>query len=436
MGYDDDWDDEDDESDDSEFSAPLPPEDRLWRHPSEMRSAPIGAPDFPPSLPTPSAPAPAVAAPTPSFPKWRILVAAMAAGSVGALATVAGLGLAGVFERPIVVERVLEPAAPAPTTTQRLGLRSEALAADTDTAGIARKTAPAVPRLLAAKPTGQQEGSAVAFRSDGFFLTSAELVTGADKVELVSTGERAEARVVGIDTYSNIAILHIPGQRWRVPTFGSADDLVTGGDAVVLSAIDDGPSATSVSKGVFSALEQRVTLADGRSLSGMVQTDARMGPTALGSALLDEEGEVVGIISTMGDGPSGSVGLATPVDLALSVGDDIITHGDATRVWLGIIGSSVTDDVAQEFGIDGGVVVNLVVAGSPAEQAGIPPQAIITRVDGTDVRSMTDLVIALRRHEPNDFVRIETLIDGAEVSRLASLGQPPIDDATIGRGYR
>ncbi len=377
--------------DDVGFRPPLPPDDRLWRHPSEVavQRAP-GAGDEPAQR---------------RRPLWASRTAALVvlAGVTGATLAVGAVAALGVFEPD---ERVVE---------QRVAVAPASSAAlETDSvAAVAARTAPAVAALSVLGSDGTSAGSAVVFRSDGYLLTNAHLVEGATRIDVMfHDGPAERADVVGDDPLTGIAVLHVDRNDLQSAAFGSADGLVVGARAIAIGAIADNGWDTAVSTGVISATGRRLQAADGTVLHDMILIDAPLAAGGAGGALVDGRGAVVGITSAVAAGSDGRFGVATPVDVAELVATQIIQSGHATHVWLGIQGSDLGAAGATEHGLAGAAEVDQVVAGGPAEAAGVLAGDLVVGVDDRSVSSMSDLIAALRRHLPGDEIVLHVWRDG------------------------
>jgi putative serine protease PepD len=375
-GPNDDGDGDEDGDDPVEFRPPLPPDDRIWRHPSEV----------------------AAAAARPTAPRRRsggrmvglVLVSALI-GATLSLGIAAALG--GFDERTRVVERQV---AVQPITD--LGNDASSVAA------IAARTAPAVAAVRVERDGDAAAGSAIAYRSDGHLLTSGQLVAGASSVHvLLQEGPARVARVVGTDPLTDVAVLHVDGPALDPAAIGTATTLRPGDETVAMGATEDGGWAPAVTTGVVSALDRRMRTADGGLLHDMIVVDAAPDPRA-GAALVDAHGAVVGLTS---GAPAGTqFGAAIPIDLVRRVADQLIEHGRARHVWLGIEGGDVDPEQARTMGIAGGAAVTLVVDGGPAAAAGLVGGDVVVAVDETAIHSMSDLIAALRPHMPGDVVAL------------------------------
>jgi S1-C subfamily serine protease len=392
----------DDPTDDVRFSVPPPPDDRLWRHPSELRVLGLGRADQRRS------------------PLWLVL----AAGVAGALVTLGVLALLGRLGEgedradPAVIREAARPAA-AP------------LAGSASVVRIAEEVRPAIAKVRVRGDDAASSGSAVLYRDDGHLLTNAHVVEGADAIEVsLADGSMHEASVVGTDQLTDIAVLRIAtaadGRPYPTAVLGTAVDLAVGQPVVAIGSPLGLAGGSSVTTGVVSALGREVE-AEGTSLLDMVQTDAAISPGSSGGALVDGTGAVIGITTAVGVSEVGAEGLgfAVPVDVARSVAEEIITTGRAVHVWLGVTGSDLDRRSAEELGVRGGARVEQVVDGSPADEAGVVPSDVVVAVEEEPVASMSALVIALRERDPGDEVALEVLRDGDRRQVTVALVERP-----------
>jgi serine protease Do len=383
-------------------SAPLPPDDRLWRHPSELEPPP------------PRTPARRSGAST-----WA---AALAAGMAGALVAVGALAVLVGFEeeeeegvRPAVIREVSQP------------VRRPA-GGEPDVVGIAESVGPAIARIDV-RGDSAASGSGVVFRDDGYLLTNAHVVEGADQITAVlADASELTGEVVGADPLTDVAVVKVE-RRDPFPTaaLGSATELRVGEAAIAIGSPLGLTGGSSVTTGVVSALGREVEGEDGSTLVDMVQTDAAISPGSSGGALLDGSGAVVGITTAIAVSEVGAEGLgfATPIDIARSVAEEIIETGRAVHVWLGIQGEDLDSGSADRLGVRGGAVIQGIVAGSPAEDAGLSRRDVILSVGSEDVTSMAGLVIALRDLDPGQEVDLEVARDGRRSTVPITLEERP-----------
>lgn len=397
------------------FRNPLPPDDRLWRHPSEI-GAELGA--------SPGAPLPGRSPgggpggpddePKPSM--W--LVAAVSAVSAGLLASglvLVAVGLVGTNDQlQPVVERHMEPR---PIDNAVPGVVE-----------VADRARAAVAQLRIAG-TDTVVGSGVVFRSDGHLLTSASVVGTATLVRVRLDGGRdLPGHVVGTDSDTDVAVVKIDGEGpFPTAVLGTADGLRVGEQVVAIGCPVELVGGPSVTVGVISALHRSVPRGGGGMLFDMVQTDARVPTGWPGGALADSSGSVIGITTSAGTTGTGAggFGFAIPIDMARAVAEQLITRGRVVYVWLGVKGGDLDGPTAAALGLTGGALVGEVMAGSPADRVGLSPLDTIVGLDGTPIASMSQLVVALRRHQPGESVQLDVVRDHQRLTVVVVLTERP-----------
>lgn len=381
------------------YREPPPPDDRLWRHPSEI------APRRPPAR----------------RQLWLVGIASALAASMlsTGLAVVAGnLFDAGGSGRSNSSPQV--DTAGLLTQPTLVGNRADVVA-------VADRVRPAIAQLKVERGrTGS--GSGVIFRSDGHLLTNAHVVEGATSVSVVlASGQELAARVLGSDPASDTAVVKIDGGPFPAAELGSAADLKVGQEAIAIGSplgLSGGPSVTV---GVISALHRTVRTRTGQTLMDMVQTDAPIAPGSSGGALLDATGRVIGITTAvaMTDAGAEGFGFATPIDAARWSAEQLIATGKVVTVWLGVEGSDLDPATALELNVEGGAMIERVKADSPAERAGLAARDVIVRLDGKPVTSMGVLVVAVRAHRPGDVFTLEIVRDKQRQGMAVTVAERP-----------
>ena len=252
------------------------------------------------------------------------------------------------------------------------------------------------------------------------------MVDGAQSITaIMADGSKVKATLVGADPMTDVAVVKLGGPSRPFATLGTAATLKVGQLAVAIGSPLGLAGGPSVTVGVVSALGRQVDATNGSRLLDMIQTDAPIAPGSSGGALVDDDGDVIGITTAVAVGDGGP-GFATPIDIAHDVGEQLITTGKVTHVWLGVEGEDADDDLAGQLGITGGAVVKNVVAGSPADKAGITATDVITDVDGNQVISMGALVLAMRSRRPGDRITIGLMHhDRYRTTQAVLVEQPP-----------
>jgi S1-C subfamily serine protease len=375
---------------DEPFFPWLPPDDRLWRHPSELSSGQV-----PPTM-------------SAFGRRWdrRVWGAALLAGVIGAAAASGVIVWLGAIGGPTTVVRPIEQVADQVTSD----ITPASNPKESDVVTIADQVRPAIVELMVDGNQGKATGSGVIFRSDGYALTNYHVVEGANSIMAVtSDGRQVKCRLVGADAETDIAVVKLQGVATRrVATLGTAGDLKVGELAIAIGSPLGLAGGPSVTVGVISALGREVDASSGPQLLDMIQTDAPIAEGSSGGALIDPDGDVVGITTAVAvndQGPQG-LGFATPIDTARDAADQLISGHRVTHVWLGVSGADIDGATANQLGIAGGAVVEQVAGNSPAAKAGLEVSDVITQVDGRGVSSMGSLMADLAAHRPGDWVSI------------------------------
>jgi S1-C subfamily serine protease len=245
--------------------------------------------------------------------------------------------------------------------------------------------------------SGPSAGSAVALTEDGFLVTSAHVVRGADvSVAVFPDGREVGVRVVGADPLSDLAVLRADHGGLVAARLGDADRLRVG--QLVIAVGSPLGYEGSVSAGVVSGLGRSLVAGDGRHqrvVEQVIQTDAALHPGNSGGALADGAARVVGInTAVVGPGIGQGLGLAVPVNAhTRGILSELMSHGTVRRAWLGIGGGTrpLPSRVADETGRTRAVGVTSVAAGSPAAAAGVRPGDLLVELAGRPVTGIGDL---------------------------------------------
>ncbi|WP_327008263.1 trypsin-like peptidase domain-containing protein [Dactylosporangium sp. NBC_01737] len=258
---------------------------------------------------------------------------------------------------------------------------------------VAATLLPSVASLTVRSQRGEGAGSAVVYTPDGFVLTSAHVVAGADGgVAEFTNGTSSRFDVVGADPLADLAVLRIHETGVPPATLGNADDLRIG--QLVVAVGNPLGLAGSVTAGVVSALGRSLPVRDGRHvrlIDDVVQTDAALNPGNSGGALADSTGRVVGINTAVaGIG----LGLAVPVNSTTRlIVSELMSTGKVRRAWLGVAGTPVTlpQPVADRVGQRRGLRLVEVVPGSPAGQAGLYVGDVMLTAEGRPILGVQDV---------------------------------------------
>jgi serine protease DegS len=255
-------------------------------------------------------------------------------------------------------------------------------------------------------------GSGVIVDAAGHLVTNNHVIANADEIRVkLADGRETDATVVGRDPDTDLAVLAIKLPNLPVMTLGHSDRLQVG-DEVLAIGEPLGLSQT-VTHGIVSALGREVP--DVATLGNFIQTDAAINEGNSGGALINAEGELVGIntaVIAKNTSPAGvqGIGFAIPVNLVRGVMQQILTQGRVIRGWLGVSPADVSDEQARQLGLaQGGVVVVKTDNPSPAQSAGLLRGDIVVAINGRKVRNSQDALVQIAALQPGTNVTLQVL---------------------------
>ena len=252
------------------------------------------------------------------------------------------------------------------------------------------------------------------------------MVESADEIEVaLADGRTAEAKIIGTDPDTDLAVIRIDLEKLPVIAFGDADKAQTGD--VVLAIGNPFGVGQTVTIGIISAL--------GRSELGIntfenfIQTDAAINPGNSGGALVDAGGNLLGINTAIYSKTGGSLGIgfAIPAATVRQVMEEIIRAGSVTRGWLGVEVQDVTPELATSFGLAEarGALIAGVVRGGPADKAGIRPGDVLLALAGKEVANSSGMLNQIAAIRPGDAVEMRVVRRGQEKTLQVTMGKRP-----------
>ncbi|WP_137889405.1 Do family serine endopeptidase AlgW [Pseudomonas sp. 2FE] len=269
-------------------------------------------------------------------------------------------------------------------------------------------------------------GSAVIMSPEGYLLTNNHVTAGADQIVVaLKDGRETLARVIGSDPETDLAVLKIDLKELPAITLGRSD------------AISIGDVALAIGNpfGVGQTVTMGIISATGRNQLGLntyedfIQTDAAINPGNSGGALVDAQGNLIGINTAILSKSNGSqgIGFAIPTKLALEVMQAIIEHGQVIRGWLGIEVQPLTPELAESFGLEGrpGIIVAGVYRDGPAQKAGLQPGDLILSIDGEPASDGRRSMNQVARAKPGEKTSIEVMRNGKPLELTAEIGLRP-----------
>ena len=280
--------------------------------------------------------------------------------------------------------------------------------------------------------TGDQtiSGSGFFISDQGYILTNNHVVEGTQNVNIIlSDGTEENATLVGTDPYSDIAILKVAGRVPAVATLGNSD-LLNSGKSVIAIGSPLGNFKNTVTVGVVSGTGRSIETGQGYQVEDLIQTDAAINQGNSGGPLVNLAGEVIGINNMIVRGSgSGAVaeglGFAIPVNTAQAVATQIIQRGYFSRPFMGISYQAITPDIAAAYNlpVQWGVYVTRVDAGSPAGNAGLQVDDIITSINSVKMDETHNYLNMLYTYKPGDMVTVGVVRNGQETTLQIILGE-------------
>jgi serine protease DegQ len=244
-------------------------------------------------------------------------------------------------------------------------------------------------------------GSGVIATADGYLLTNNHVIEGADDIEvLLSDGRRAQAKTVGSDPETDVAVLKIDLDRLPVITFGAAEHLQVGD--VVLAIGNPFGVGQTVTAGIVSALGRNQLGIN--TFENFIQTDAAINPGNSGGALVDVHGNLIGINTAIYSRSGGNLGIgfAVPANIARQVMESLIKHGRVVRGWIGVEPRDLTPEIAETLSlpVKKGVLITGVLQNGPASEGGMRPGDVVVKVADTPVTNTAQLLSAVAALAP------------------------------------
>jgi len=273
------------------------------------------------------------------------------------------------------------------------------------------------------------EGSGIIYSEDGYIVTNYHVIQEAidsesAKVEVALAGseEWIEAKVIGHDELTDLAVIKIDKDGLQPADFGKSSDLKVGDIAVAIGNPLGKEFAGTVTSGIVSALNRTVTT-DGRTYE-LIQTDAAINTGNSGGALANSKGEVIGIntVKIVATGVEG-IGFAIPSDEALPIIKELIENKKISRPSIGIGGINVTESIAKAYNMHVGVYVSEVTKDSPAEKAGFKSGDIIIKAEDKDIKTMDELNNIKYKFKVGDKFKVTVLRDSKEIELTVILGE-------------
>ncbi len=283
-------------------------------------------------------------------------------------------------------------------------------------------------------PEGDREmkstslGSGIIISKDGYILTNNHVVEKGENIKVkISDNKEYDAEIIGADPKTDVALIKVDAKKLRPIKMGNSDRIRVGEWVLAVGSPFSGSLSQTVTQGIVSAT--------GRSSVGLndyenfIQTDAAINPGNSGGALVNLDGELVGMNSAIASRSGGyqGIGFAIPINLVNRIVEDLQTNGRVTRAWLGVYVQPVSAAMAKTLGMDiaKGALIQQVVEGSPADDANLKQLDVIIEFDGKDVENSRKLPILVSTQRPNEKKKLKVLREGKVKTITVKLGELP-----------
>lgn len=276
----------------------------------------------------------------------------------------------------------------------------------------------------------QGVGSGVIFRTDGYIVTNNHVIEGAKEIIVsLSDGRTVTGKLIGADPLTDIAVVKIDGKDLTAAAFGNSNEIVVGEPAIAIGNPMGLEFQGSVTTGVISALNRTLDISDKRLK--LIQTDAAISPGNSGGALVNADGEVIGINSAKlaARGVEG-MGFAIPINTVQEIINQLMDKGYVVRPYLGVSVFDKESAARQGYRLNAehGVYVHSVTLSGPADRAGIQRGDLILSIDGTTTDTFTELRNAISDHKVGDTIKITIDRGGNKMEVEAKLDEIPQND--------
>ena len=277
----------------------------------------------------------------------------------------------------------------------------------------------------------QALGSGIIVSSDGYILTNNHVVEGADEVKVALSDEKTvyDAKIIGTDPQSDVAVVKVPAENLPAITFADSGKIEVGDVTIAIG--DPFGVGQTVTMGIVSAKDR-----GGMGITNyeeFIQTDASINPGNSGGALVDAIGRLVGMNTAILSGTGGNqgIGFAVPINLARYVMERIVVDGKVTRGYLGVKIKPLTSEIAKQSNLlqQNGALIAEVTPGSPGERAGLKPGDIVTEFYGKPVADSRHLQLMVAQKPPGSQVSMKIVRNGKEQTLTVQLGELPPQSA-------
>lgn len=312
--------------------------------------------------------------------------------------------------------------------------------------GVASKVLPSIVgitvnysvSMFGQSTSAEASGSGIIITEDGYILTNNHVISSESSSSYYSITEATEiivylyndttpytATVIGTDSYTDLAVIKIEKDDLTPATLGNSDSVQVGEFAMAVG--NPLGMASSITCGVVSAVDREVTDDEGNEYTA-IQTDAAINSGNSGGALVNSQGEVIGIntLKLSGTGIEG-IGFAIPISSTTDIAEQLIEYQTVKRPYIGISGIAIDSTTSSKYNFPKGVYVQSVEEASPAENAGIKQSDIITKIEGTEITTVSELNKVKYKYNIGDTITLTIVRNNEEMEIKVTLEETPVD---------
>ncbi len=386
--------------DEDAFRAPLPPDDRIWRHPSELGQ--LG-------------PTAAEIVALPQRTRRASRVGLIVVGTASAVL------LAGV----VIALRSASTTTTVASATGITTLGSTTVAFSASPRGTAAPVREpvrrALVRLVATTPSGAVTSTGVLIDDRGTILAAVDALRDASAITVeLSDGRSTDAELLDTDPSSGLAVLSTSAPALTGAPVGEMA-LPLNGAAIKVVGTAAGTTLAKVSLGTVEAMGEHIDLGDGRSAQHLIRIDAPRAGDALGNGITDDQGRLIAVVTAI----RGRYLYATPIGIGAAVATSVHANGKVKVAWLGIEGSNADPSWAKRAGVQGGAVVVTRTERSPASTCGLAEGDVIIAIDGQPTPSMAAVATLVRSRQVGDTITITYRHEGLPDATTVRLAEAP-----------
>lgn len=274
-------------------------------------------------------------------------------------------------------------------------------------------------------------GSGVIISEDGLIITNYHVIQNGERVSVtLYDGTQYEAKVLGFDDQSDLAVLKVDVKGLLSVPLGTSKNLQVGENVVAVGNPLSAEFSQTVTDGIISGINRK--LKNDTQAFSLIQTNAAINSGNSGGALVDAEGKLIGINTAKisATGVEG-IGFAIPIDEAMKIVKELVEKGKIDHAFIGFSGYVLTEEVASQVGTKEktGVIVASVVTDGPADKAGLLPYDIIVAVEDVPVKNFEDITKLLSTKKPNEVMKLTIVRDGSKKDITVTLGVKPSVEA-------